>query len=335
MALDVKLKQLAFSRTVETLAGMPNRSLLRELISSMACSGTSYYVNAMGSPLDEETRVGNTTYPEAFDALSSIRTTRVHEDAASFNETNRRLTETPHMEGRRQRTLLTPAIAEAGYRFNEIDPIEEIIDLKGPTVAELMRRLYLSVDKKIVGGIFAPSVQRVAGASQVTATEAIAFPPSQKLVLTYADFAGKFTKDAFALIREKFQNRYQWGAEPVTVLVSPKLERQLIEESGSQIHSRDFVSAAGYFERGEIPEIYGCRVVCHPLVGDNEFAAFQASGVRLGQFKGLSSSMAEDPNRRFETIAYIREYLDVKRIDDFKVVLGVVDQANTGGTQTN
>lgn len=324
MALDITHYRRIFDSNVATLAKGYDRSLLKDRATYKKGSGETFYIDHMGLLANVDTRIADGSSPESFKALSNIRTARKHaEDIATTpgNDTHANLVamRTPFNEVRRQRTLSVAKIAEWGHGFNEIDDFSEVLDLKGQKINVGMRTIFRSEDQMFIDALFAASVSRIsAGTSLTPAT--VNFPTAQQIELEYEEFGNLMTKDVLARIREKYSSNDALD-EDICLVMSPLRARQLIEQSGDSIHSTDFISKSGYFERGEFPDVYGVKLIEHSLAPDNKVGAFQMSGMAWVDFNGgIKSDMDKDINERSQLKAYIREYADCVRMDDARIV---------------
>lgn len=320
MAVDITFQRQMFDTNVAQLAGSPNRSILKRTCGFKRLSGETAYVDHIGPLATWETRIGDGSSPESAKALTSIQTRRYFEDAASITAANINAMETPHVEVARQRTLLVPRIIEWGHEFNDINDMQEIIDLHGPTLQQGMRTIWGSEDYNVIAALAAATVTRgrIEGSTSNVAYSSNGLPKELD-----SSYAGKLTVNGVAEIAELLDGQYLPG-ERRFLLMSERQKRWLIQSDKETIFSNDFISmdatGAKRFETGDLPDIFGFIPIVHPQMAHTVVYAYTENALCWGEFKPLATKMAERPDHRFSKQAYMCQYFDCKRVDDKRVV---------------
>lgn len=300
---DTHYKQM-FTEACKQLAGSQSRSLLRELVGYERLKGEVAYLDAI-EPDDEADVMALTDKP-----TRAAYELEVAPDLADWTALM-----TPHMAANKVRTLITPLLIEWGHHFDEDEDILEFVDPTSREIQQGFRRMWRRTDQIILAAIGAATVQR--GKTNCAGdVSAVAFPDAQRI--TVAD--GVFDKDVCSEVKSKFEDQYV-DDEQIFGVISPTTKHNLIVASGGTLHSGDFVSKQGFFEKGLLPEVYGVHLVVHPLVPDCAAAFWTRNGVTWGQFKERKEDLAVSPDQRFHTVAYVREKANAVRVDDSRVVL--------------
>lgn len=293
-----------FSDVVRELAGDPMRAILPEFVEMDNQQGSVAYLDSVGGGNDlSESNLTAKDTRKSYEAINSPT-------LSDWNDIH-----TPHEEINKERTLTKPKLLEWGHTFDEDEDILEIVDPTNKTVRQGMRKLFKLKDKLIIDAIKAASVARVTSQSSdeidpVTVT----FPAAQEIDSAADDV---ITLTDLTHIRELFEDQYV--DDNIFALISPKMKRIIIDNN-DKVHDTDFVSRAGYFEAGTLPDIYGISFITHPQVEDDKIYAFSREAIVWNQFKGMESSLSRVPQYREGIQAYIREKADAKRVDDKKVV---------------
>ena len=316
MALDTFYK-VQFSDAVDQLAGSQKRSLLREFTRPGSKKGEAVFFDGI-SP-DTAARAT---------AIASVKNRATFEDLEGDSQTfaNWQDIQTPHMEVNRQRTYCAPTRIDWGHSFSKEKDLQEITSEHGQVLQQGMRSIWFQEDTAILTALFAANQSR--GKNQANLSS-VSFPNDQKMTLTTV------TKAMCSEIKAKFENQYEFDDMPVCC-ISPTIKKLLIDHSGGTIHSADFVSKHGLFEKGELPDIYGVRFCVHPLVDSYaadgmEYAAvaWDPRALIANEFEALSKDLDRNPGLRFQVQAYLEEFLGCCRTDDNLVVQ---IQFNTDGS---
>lgn len=293
-----------FTQNVRDLAGGPMRSVLPEFVDKDNQSGKVVYLDSAGPGADTTAS-----------ALTAKKTRKTYEADASKSLAKWNEIHTPHNEITKLRTLSTPQLNEWGHTFDEDEDILEIVDPTNKTVRQGMRTIFKTRDQIILNGIKAASVSRVdSSSSDEVSPVTVNFPAGQQIDTAADDVVT--LKDISAAVA-MFEDQYI--DDRIFCLISPTTKKIIIDNN-EKIHSTDFVSRSGYFESGDLPEIYGVSFISHPLVEENKLYYFCKEAIVLNQFKGFESSLSKVPHLREGTQAYMREKIDCKRVDDLKVV---------------
>lgn len=293
-----------FSDVVRELAGDPMRAILPEFVDMDSQVGSVVYLDSIGGGDDlSESDLTTKDTRKSYEAKNSPT-------LSDWNDIH-----TPHEETVKERTLAKPKLLEWGHTFDEDEDLLEVVDPTNKTVRQGMRKLFKLKDKLIIDAIKAASVSRVTDTSTdeidpVTVT----FPAAQQIDSAADDVV---TLTDLTAIRELFEDQYV--DDQIFALISPQMKRVIIDNN-DKVHNTDFVSRAGYFETGLLPDIYGISFITHPQVENNKIYAFCRESIVWNQFKGMESSLSRVPQYREGVQAYIREKADAKRVDDKKVV---------------
>lgn len=303
-------QKVMYGDTVKQLVGSQDRSLLKELVGFESKQGELVFLDAVGPDADAVTT-----------AIGSTHT------RARFEDTDQALSDwldlqTPHMAIDKQRTAASPNCIDWGHHFDKETEILEVGDPKSRTMRQAFRRIWKSEDTMVIEGLKADQVNRGKDSENLSGQD---FPSGQKLVVDTgagADGSEDFTKidlPLFSRVTELYETQYA-GDMPVFLVIHPEHKRRLIDNAGGTLHSSDFVDKRGYFERGELPDIYGVHVLVHPLVTTGKMYAFSPDGITWNQFDPLEEHLGDAPLQRFHAIAYLEEYADCKRVDDNLIV---------------
>ena len=236
--------------------------------------------------------------------------------------------QTPFMDINRQSTQCTPKTQEWGHTVKTQDAAQLVLDPTNRTTIQGLRTIYKATDDNIVTAFTGDVSRKNASGGTTTAT----FPTDQIITLTGTGAGGSAVIDTgmFAKILEKFEDNYVSG-EDIFLAIPPDGKREQIEQSGGTIMSKDFVSPQGYFERGELPDIYGVHVIVVPSLtvassADMIMYAWVRDGIVLNTWEPLKTQVAELPTQRFYTGLYISQETNAVRIDDNRVVKVLYDR---------
>lgn len=317
-----------FERTIQQLAGKPDRSILKALATPRKGEGVAFGVPSIDT--------GRAAYDNAdlaavqagaanWSPLTNKYTRRAYEGEAALDKTHanwQKLT-TPFNDVARYNTLAFPREVEWGHQIHEE---QELAELKDPT-SDLYRQAMMTVfedqDALVFAGLFGATMDRRRFAG--TGANAVAFPAGQKLKTE--SVGAKFGLPAISAIVERMDKNYIRG-ERIYIAINPTHKRHLMD--ASTIHNKDFVRSREYFETGDLPDIYGCHLIPHPQVPLDYVVAWVQSGISYVTFKPLTSSSGVLPHQRFSTQLYVREYADCIRTDDKRVIWMELDEPSEG-----
>lgn len=317
MALATHYKVM-YSDAVKDLAGFQRQSLLKALVEHESKKGEVVFLDAV-SPEDEATLT----------AMSSLKSRKTFEalDAGAQTLAEWIAIQTPHMEILRQRTLCYPFENIWSHWFRKEDEIAELADPQGKTLRQGNKRIVRKQDLIILNALFADVVSRgkdTAGAADVT------FPVAQYVNVS----DGVFDKEVCSEIKRIFEENYV-GDERIICVISPTAKKELIDNSGDKIHSSDFVTPQGYFERGELPDVYGVHCLVHPQINEQAttqgwedvFGAFSMEGLVYNQFEAMEAPVDQSIAHKNQYIAMMREFIGAARCDDKRVIQGRLDSS--------
>lgn len=303
-----------FTANVRDLAGAPNRSILRELVSKDNKQGSVVYLDSAGAGEDLTIQ----------DLKTGKKTRKTYEADASKTLEKFYAIFTPHNDITRQRTLSTPKLIEWGHSFDEDEDILEIVDPQNKTTKQGMRSIFKQQDQLVLNGISAAFVVRVDGDTSEVTPETINMPAGQQFNTAQNDYIGR--KDMTKIVN-LFEDQYV--TDQIFCLISPTAKKGIIDND-EKITDADFIARsqafdeAGKFNPGKFPEVFGVHFVVHPLVPANKFYAFTMESIVLNEFKPFKSNIEIAPTQRYSYIAYMREKADCKRVDDLQVAIGTI-----------
>jgi len=316
-----------FTDGVQQLAGSQSRSLLKEFIGHEAKAGEVVYLDGIGPDDDASTT-----------AIASTKTRRRYEDISTPDFDDWYDLQTPHDEISRQRTLCTPSVIDWGYHFSSEQEMQEKLDPQGLTLRQGMRRVFKAEDALILAAFAAGFTQTGNGplrADHLDDSAGSNVDLDSGQTLTIDESAGGTALDSFAIeniadILEIFEGNYVLD-EPIYLVMSPRQKKNLINNSGGTIHSKDFVDARGYFSRGELPDIYGVHCLVHPALtkavdADEYMYAWTPYAATWNQFKPLATNLGVSPEQRFHTVAYLEQHAGCVRVDDLRFVGITIDR---------
>lgn len=319
MAYNDHYKEVFHSSVLE-LAGSQQRPILPSLISRTNEGGEVVYLDGI-SPDDD----ANTT------AFGSTVSREQYEAAGTGEFSDWVALQTPHMDVSKQRTLCTPSLIEWGHTFKNESKIAELADPQSRTMRMAMSRIWKSEDALVLAALSAATVTRGRNSGN---TSSVALAAAQKMTIDAVGSSEKVDKDFFADLVVKFQNNWIEN-ERIFLVMSPRSRGELIKQSGGTIMSKDFVEPARYFEKGELPDIYGVHVIVHPALtvasgSDELMYAFTEFGLTWNQFAPFETALGRVLEQRNSWMAYLSEYAGCVRVDDSRVVQITID--NTSGS---
>lgn len=302
-----------YSDAVRELVGSPDRSILKELVGKEAKKGSAVFVDSIGPDADNGDAVVT--------ALANIKNRATYEKEVEKTLAKRDAIATPHMEANKQRTLLTPKRNHWGHSFDKIEDLCEVTNPQARTIRQGMKRIWLKQDGVILDALGAATVLRGEDESGVSP---VSFPAGQIIdpIASYGANPVYFGLTTSARIKRLFEAQYYFGK--IYCVISPTTKEDFINNSRNQVHNMDFVDGPRYFRDGSLPNIDGVFFIPHPLCGDDEFFAWGPDGVCYNQFDPFEENLGIAPTECFSVIAYMREFIDAKRIDDLLVVQGSI-----------
>lgn len=310
MALDSHWK-VVYGDKIKELAGFQTRSLLKEFVEKDAKRGEIALFDTI-APADEaqfNEMATDTNFRANFETIG----TPVLDDWLAL--------QTPHMDVALDKVLCAPYENIWAHWFRNIDEIAENANTDSIKLKQGMKRIFRRQDQWILDALSRSTELRGKDAGSAVA---VPFPATQQLNIA----SGSFTKETCSAILRIFENNYKED-EPIFCVISPEAKESLINQSGSTIHSSDFVDMKG-FEKGKLPNIYGVHLIVHPLVKDyagsydDAFFAWCPSSITYNQFDPLKTDMEEVASQKFNTVLQVREYIGACRIDDLGVVQGTL-----------
>lgn len=310
MALDSHWK-VVYGDKIKELAGFQNRSILKELVEKDAKRGEIALFDTI-APADEadfNEMATDTNFRADFETIA----TPVLDDWLAL--------QTPHMDVALDKVLCAPYENIWAHWFRNVDEIAENANTDSIKLKQGMKRIFRRQDQWILDALSRATEQRGKDAGSAVA---VPFPAGQQLNVA----SGNFTKEVCASILRIFENNYKED-EPIYCVISPSAKETLINQSGSTIHSSDFVDMKG-LQSGNIPNIYGVHIIVHPLVTDysgaydDAFFAWCPSAITYNQFDPLKTDMEEVASQKFNTVLQVREYIGACRIDDLGVIQGTL-----------
>lgn len=252
-------------------------------------------------------------------------------EQGTANHANFMLTQTPHMEVTRARTMLLPIINEIGHTFRSLDDVLANRTEQSYVLNKLIGRMMKRRERVILDALFAHTVQRGKDTGSVAGVN---FPTAQEI--TVAD--GILDKEVINEVKTLFEDNYIGSVgedEPIFMVISPSQKQNLIDNSGGTLHNKDFISSSGHFEGGTIPNIYGVNLIVHPELSvgrgyevdgdgngswsDGRAVAFTPKWGCFNQFKGMDTQIDSDPGERFQYKLYIDEIINAVRVDDKRI----------------
>lgn len=310
MALDSHWK-VVYGDKIKELAGFQNRSLLKEFVEKDAKRGEIALFDTI-APADEaqfNEMATDTNFRADFETIGSP----VLDDWLAL--------QTPHMDVALDKVLCAPYENIWAHWFRNIDEIAQNANTDSIKLKQGMKRIFRRQDQWILDALSRSTELRGKDAGSATN---VAFPAGQQLNIA----SGDFTKEVCSAILRIFENNYKED-EPIYCVISPEAKETLINQSGSTIHSSDFVDMKG-LEKGKLPNVYGVHLIVHPLVKDysgsypDAFFAWCPSAITYNQFDPLKTDMEEVASQKFNTVLQVREYIGACRIDDLGVVQGTL-----------
>ena len=310
-----------FKANVKDLLGEhPAHDLLSGLCEEEAGGGKSVWIDGIDAEESEDA-----DQYELKEKNTGVKFEQLPAGQKTFD--NWQKTRTPFMEVSKQRTLSTPRIIEWGHRFDEDEGWQHLVDPKGKEVNVGVRKIFKGRDLQFLLGAAAPSVVRKGDADDDV--HVISLPAGQALdPMAYADV----NVDSLpSMICERFDNVWYAKGSPIYCAISATMARHFRQNSRSTINSTDFVSSYEHFKQGTLPQIDGITFIVLPISmmkaitgngAKDSYVAWVPPAINKVVYSSNKTSMGEDPSGRFETIVYLREKIDFKRIDDRGVVVG-------------
>jgi len=308
--------KVMYSDAVQDLAGFQSKSLLKSLVMQESKQGEIVYLDGI-SPSDQSTRT----------AMSALKSRKTYEEIGSPDLADWVAIQTPHMEVNKQRTVCLPYENLWSHWFRKEDEIAELSNPQGRTLRQGSKEIVRNQDYEILNAGFAASVQRGQDKSAVSAVD---LPAGQYVNVT----DGVFDKDVCSEIKKRYEENWVEDERIITV-ISPEAKKSLIDNSGDKIHSSDFVTRQGLFEKGELPDVYGVHCLVHPMISTfaaamgwtDVFLTFTEYGLTYNQFEPLESPLDQSIAHKNQYIAMMREFIGAARVDDKRVLIGRLDSS--------
>jgi len=322
MPVNIKNAQIQmYDDSVKELA-QETASTLKAVISQEKCKGKIATIEREG--IDPSNP-----------AVDAVDTTPINA-SSTLNALNAQMT--PHMEGKYLRTLLSKGKVHWGYHFNTDEQLSTLLTkssrLKGGNA-----HMNMKTDNKIITALFALNMSRQQQGTETIANEA--FPKAQvRHIGNAAGTLGTWNVEAITELAALFE---QNGAndQPIFCLMSPRLKQKLIITD--KISNRDFMGSTSPLSSFELPDVAGIHFIVHPRVNtadswNGSFAAspgeaaisaggvnerivlFQPDGICWGSWSGLETFMGRAPAYQFKEMAYMTEYGNACRPDDYRIV---------------
>ena len=331
-ANDAAAYIIQFKDAVKELAGGPTRSYLKEMVGFEKCEGASALIKGAyqaNLSAGADTALASITNRYTYDQLASNDASVLASHVLTRNDT-----------GTFQRSQVLPIETAIGS-WQEMAE-KDFLAMGDPHSKEMrnfMQGYFTKQDLKIINALFASTVTRVTNEvtqpATATTTSNISMPVTQ--VLNDVSLATVDIK-LFSDIYRRFLSQYVSG-QKVYVGMGPSLWKALVDNSGDKLMNQDYIRDAGRFESGQLPEVFGCVPVVHPLfenttlntnisTGDGEvglIGAWTEDGLTWAEFGGMKSMMeVESPAFKGMSIALIKEFTNAVRNHDLLCVNGAV-----------
>jgi hypothetical protein len=318
-----------FHEMVQELAGGQKRAYLKETFSFQQCGGEADFIDGMHPANDAG----------ADNAMSAVTSRYTYDQIGSptaENLTDNVLTRNDNVQG--QRTQILPRQFEIGKWFASSE--KNFLEYTDPTsrkIRALWAGYWRKMDLRGMHALFDATMNRVADdATDSTTVTTEAIPASQIMADVSND---TIDHKIFSTIKAKMLTQYLTG-EHTFVGFGPNTWKALVDNSGDRLLNQDYVSSAKHFETGDLPMVYGCVPVVHPLFDDTAtlttaglisgeetglIAGWTEDGVCWGEFMAEKSLM-EGPSGHFkgQSAIHVECFANAVRADDLQVVQGAV-----------
>lgn len=318
-----------FHEMVQELAGGQKRAYLKETFGFQNCSGEADFIDGMHPANDAG----------ADNALSAVTNRYSHDQRVTPTAaqlTADVLTRNDSVQG--QRTQILPRQFEIGKWFGSSERnFLEYTDPASRKIRALWAGYWRKMDLRGMHALFDATMNRVADdASDSVTVTTESMPVSQIMNDSSLD---TIDHKIFSAIKAKMMSQYLTG-ENVFVGFGPDTWKALVDNSGDKLLNQDYVSSAKHFESGNLPMVYGCVPVVHPLFDDT--VALTAAGLISGDETGLiggwtedgvcwgqfmeEKSLMEGPSGFFkgQSSIHVEQFANAVRSDDLQVVQGAV-----------
>lgn len=318
-----------FHEMVKELAGGQKRSYLKETFAYQKTSGEADFLDGMHPANDAgaDNAMSAVTDRYSYDQLVTPTAANLSSNVLTRNDT---------VNG--QRTQILPRQIEIGKWFASSE--KNFLEMTDPTsrkIRALWAGYWRKEDLRCMHAIFDATMNRVADDSTdavTITTEAI--PASQIMGDQSPD---SIDHKIFSTIKAKMLSQYVTG-EHIYVGFGPDTWKALIDNSGDRLVNQDYVMSAKHFETGDLPMVYGCVPLVHPLFDDT--AALTAAGLISGEETGLIAGWTEDGccwgqfmeekalmegSSGFfkgQSAIHVEQFANAVRTDDLQVVQGAV-----------
>jgi len=318
-----------FHEMVQELAGGPKRAYLKETFSFQNTAGEADFIDGMHPANDAgvDNAMADVTSRHSYDQIGSPSQAQLVDSVLTRNDS---------VQG--QRTQILPRQFEIGKWFAPSE--KNFLEYTDPTsrkIRALWAGYWRKQDLRGMHALFDATMNRVADdATDSTTVTTEAIPASQIMADETRD---TIDHKIFSAIKAKMLTQYLTG-EHIYVGFGPDTWKSLVDNSGDRLLNQDYVSSAKHFESGDLPMVYGCVPVVHPLFDD--VATLTAAGLISGEEQGLIAGWTEDgicwgefmaekslmeaPSGYFkgQCAIHVEQYANAVRADDLQVVQGAV-----------
>lgn len=323
---------IQFNEMVKELAGGPKRAYLKETFGYESCSGEADFIDGMHPATDAgaDTAMDSVTNRYTYDQLTDPTATQLTDNVLTRND---------NVQG--QRTQILPRQIEIGKWFASSERnFLEYTDPASRKIRALWAGYWRKMDLRCMHALFDATMNRVADdATDPTTITAESMPASQVMddILR-----ANIDEKVFSDIKARFLTQYMTG-ENIYVGMGPTTWKNMVDNAGDKLTNQDYVDSASYFMGGELPRVYGCVPVVHPLFDDTAtltaaglitgdeiglIGGWTEDGVCWGQFMEETSNM-EGPSGYFkgQSAIHVEQFANAVRADDLQVVQGAITSA--------
>jgi hypothetical protein len=321
MARDTTHQLEQFSAMIQRLLGEhPGRDILAQTVDSMSGRGKSVWIDSI-DPLNSD--------DASTAATADVSTRAAYFESGSTSFATYLNTKTPHDQVKKERTLSSPYKIEWGTYIDEDEEWLDVVDPRGPKAQTGVQKVYRDRTELFIARALADTVQRKKTGSDSLQT--ISKPAGQ--VLDDITYANVNINTMTNKVLEKFRNVFYAAGQPIYMVVSATLARHLRANSRQYLNSTDFVSSYAHFASGSMPQVDGITLIEIPnsllspyATGDavDTYFAYCPMAIRRVDYTGMKVSMDNSIDHRYDTVIYMRENIDFRRIDDLGVVYGDV-----------
>lgn len=267
---------------------------------------------------------------------ATTRKTKVMPDAKRFAElavasqtfAEFQKTLTPHQDIDEWFTIATPSTIETGHTFSRADNIQALNDPTSRTIMGIAQNFFISKQKLGMAALTAASVNRQT--KNTTSTEAL--PDTQKYTSKNVGYLK--AQDDFALLRAKLDLANVPDKSVANMIMHPLDAAAFINASFDRLYNFDFVEAK-HLRDGNIPEIFGFRILKSNLCPKGKFYAWLPGAISVVPFEEQQTRMQEDIGHRACVRFYMWETMDAVRVDDLGVIHGTINGGSSSGSSSS